>query len=205
MASAEITAPGFINDLFSAFYPLAAASPFIRNLDLEDFRLEWCRAPDVLTHMMPDGHSVTLACLPDRTAASVAEFGAGDGDAWLEMCALWERVRDPLVTSLFTPFPPVMGAARMARDLRAAGMLDFVRLALTPVRRMGQERFSGEGAPLLLTGNAIHSDVGPDASGSGMFGWLLAMLGQGVGFPVPRRGAGPFATALRRRAERFGA
>ena len=205
VASAEVTAPGFVSDLFSAFYPLAAASPVIRDLDLEEFGLDWCRAPDVLTHVMPDGRSVTLAGSPDRTAASVEEFGAGDGDAWLEMCALWQRVRDPLLTSLFTPFPPVTGAARMARDLGAAGMLDFVRLALTPVRRMGQERFTGEGAPLLLTGNAMHSDVGPDASGSGMFGWLLAMLGQDVGFPVPQGGAGQFATALRRRAERYGA
>ena len=49
---------------------------------------------------------------------------------------------------------------------------------------------------LLLTGNAMHSDVPPDAAGSGFFGWLLAMLGQDVGFPVPRGGAGQLASAL---------
>ena len=32
----------------------------------------------------------------------------------------------------------------------------------------------------------MHTDVSPDAAGSGMFGWLLCMLGQDVGFPVPR-------------------
>ena len=32
MRTAEVTAPGFRNDLFSAFYPLAAASPVIREL-----------------------------------------------------------------------------------------------------------------------------------------------------------------------------
>ena len=36
--SSEVTAPGFTNDLFSAFYPLAAASPLIRDLDLEMIR-----------------------------------------------------------------------------------------------------------------------------------------------------------------------
>ena len=57
------------------------------------------------------------------------------------------------------------------------------------MRRLGKEQFRGDGAALLLTGNAMHSDVRPDAAASGMFGWLLAMLGQDVGFPVPQGGA----------------
>ena len=57
---------------------------------------------------------------------------------------------------------------------------------------------------MLLTGNAMHSDVAPDSAGSALFGWLLVMLGQDVGFPVPEGGAGMLATALRRRAESLG-
>src|SRR6201995_4597722 len=34
VASAHGTAPGFVSDLYSAFYPLAAASPVIAALDL---------------------------------------------------------------------------------------------------------------------------------------------------------------------------
>lgn len=45
----------------------------------------------------------------------------------------------------------------------------------------------------------MHSDVPPDAAGSGVFGWLLAMLGQDVGFPVPRGGAQQLASSLQRR------
>ena len=37
--SAEVTAPGYVTDLFSAFYPLAAASPIIRDLHLEEHGL----------------------------------------------------------------------------------------------------------------------------------------------------------------------
>ena len=50
----------------------------------------------------------------------------------------------------------------------------------------------------------MHSDVSPDSAGSALFGWLLVMLGQDVGFPVPEGGAGVLATALRRRAESLG-
>src|SRR6476469_9064864 len=42
--SADVTAPGFSTDLFSAFYPLAAASPVIRGLNLNDHGLVWMHA-----------------------------------------------------------------------------------------------------------------------------------------------------------------
>jgi phytoene dehydrogenase-like protein len=74
-----------------------------------------------------------------------------------------------------------------------------------PVRRLAEENFGGDGAALLLTGNAMHADVPPDAAGSGMFGWLLTMLGQDVGYPVPEGGAQRFADALAGRARAQGA
>ena len=42
--TAEITVPGYRHDLFSAFYPLAAASGVIRSLELERHGLVWCHA-----------------------------------------------------------------------------------------------------------------------------------------------------------------
>ncbi|MBM7775623.1 phytoene dehydrogenase-like protein [Actinokineospora baliensis] len=73
-----------------------------------------------------------------------------------------------------------------------------------PVRRYGEELFAGEGARVLLAGNAMHTDLGPNQAGSAVFGWLLAMLGQDVGFPVPEGGAGSLTAALVRRLESLG-
>jgi phytoene dehydrogenase-like protein len=70
---------------------------------------------------------------------------------------------------------------------------------------MGQELFRGESGRLLLAGNALHADVPVDAPVSGTYGWLLAMLGQDVGFPVPVGGAGQLAAALAARARAAGA
>ena len=109
-----------------------------------------------------------------------------------------------MLDALFTPFPPVRPATRLLRRWGVAGTLDFTRLALLSVRRLGEEEFGSEEARILLSGNAMHSDVSPDSAGSALFGWLLAMLGQDVGFPVPEGGAGMLATALRRRAESLG-
>lgn len=203
--SGHVTAPDFVTDLFSAFYPLAAASPVIKGLDLERHGLHWVKAPAVLGHALPDGRAVVLHDQPERTAASVAEFAPADGQAWLELFESWQRIRDPLLDALFTPFPPVRSTTRILRRLGVQGSLDLARLAVTPVRRFAQERFAGEGAALLLAGNSLHSDLTPDAGGSGIFGYLLAMLGQDVGFPVPQGGAGQLAAALRRRAESHGA
>jgi phytoene dehydrogenase-like protein len=202
--SAEVTAPGFVTDLYSAFYPLAAASPVIRDLELGRFGLEWRSSPDVLAHALDDGRCAVLRADAEGTAAELDRHTPGDGEAWLGMYADWSRVRDPLLDALFTPFPPVRSAARLLRRVRTAGALDLARLAVLPVRRLAEEHFRGEPARLLLSGNALHSDLSPDAACSGVFGWLLAMLGQDVGFPVPRGGAGRLAAALRARAEASG-
>lgn len=203
--SAEVIAPGYVTDLFSAFYPLAQASPVIRDLHLEDHGMRWVHAPAVVGHAFPDGRAAILHRAPERTATGLDEFHPGDGDAWLAMHQQWTAVKGPLLDALFTPFPPVRAMLSVLRTQRLGGLLDLARLGLTPVRRLGAESFGGEGGPALLAGNAMHSDLPPDGAGSGFFGWLLCMLGQDVGFPVPQGGAGVLAESLRRRAEAAGA
>ncbi len=194
--SAEITAPGFRSDLCSAFYPLGAASPVIRELDLGAHGLQWRHAPDVLAHILPDDRCVVLSRDVERTAASVEAFAAGDGAAWRRMYAEWQRLGPALLDTMLRPFPPVRGGVRAAGALGVAGLLRGSRYALLPVRRLAAELFDGEGARLLLAGNAGHTDLGPDMAGSGAFGWVLAMLGQEVGFPVPVGGAERIVDAL---------
>ncbi len=192
----ELTAPGFRNDLFSAFYPLGAASPVIAGLELERHGLRWRRAPEVLAHVLPDDRAVLLSMDLDRTAASVDAFGAGDGAAWQAEFERWQRVRDDLLGVLLRPFPPVRAGVGLLRALGTAEALRFGRMFAQSVRAFGDERFSGQGAPLLLAGNAMHTDLGPDQAGGTAFGWLLAMLGQDIGFPVPEGGAGKLTEAL---------
>ena len=194
--SAEVTAPGFVSDLFSAFYPLGVASPVLRGLHLEQHGLVWRHAPQVLAHPLHDDRAAVLSRDLATTAASVEQLGAGDGDAWRAMAAEWDRLSPGIVGALFTPFPPVRAGARLLRELGAADALRFARFALLPTRRHGEEEFSGQGGPLLLAGNALHTDLTPTAPGSAVFGWLLAMLGQEVGFPVPEGGSGRLTDAL---------
>ena len=196
--------PDFVTDLFSAFYPLGAASPVIKGLDLARYGLEWSHSPHVLAHVLPDDRCAVLSRDVDVTAASLDTFAAGDGDSWRRLATQWAELEDQILGALFTPFPPVRSAAGLLRRAGIADALRLARLGLTSVRRFGEENFNGDGGPILFGGNALHADLSPDSAGSAVFGWLLAMLGQSVGFPVPVGGAGALADALVRRLDAVG-
>jgi len=202
--SDESAHPGYVTDLFSAFYPLGAASPALSALDLQAHGLRWSHAPAVLAHLLPDDRAAMLHRDPERTMASLDEFAAGDGAAWRRLVDQFERLREPALQALFRPFPPVGPGLKLVRTLGTAELLRLARFALTPVRRAGEERFRGEGGTLLLAGNALHTDLPPEGAGSAVYGWILAMLGQTVGFPVPVGGSGALIDALVRRLESRG-
>jgi phytoene dehydrogenase-like protein len=197
--SAELTHPGYVHDVFSAFYPLGAASPVMRALDLPAYGLRWRRSPLVLAHPTADGRCVVLSTAIGETAQSLEEYAPSDGDSWRDVYASYERIADPLIDAMTAPIPPVRGATRLALALGPRGLLEFARTSLLSVRRLAEEHFCGEGGALLLAGNALHSDVDPSAAPSGFLGWYLTCLGQQHGFPVPEGGAGQLTAALVRR------
>ena len=197
--SDEHLEPGFVSDRFSAFYPLGIVSPHLRRLALEDWGLEWVRPPVTLAHPTEGGPAAVLSVDRHATAATLDQFAPGDGDAWLALQDEWDRIEEPLIASLMSPFPPLRAGARLAMAVgrRNAGVL--ARRALLSVRRMAEEHFGGAGGGLLLAGSALHADLTPETATSGFLGWLLAGIGQAHGWPVPRGGSSALTTAMARR------
>jgi phytoene dehydrogenase-like protein len=202
--SSELIEPGFVNDEFSAFYPLAAASPVIRRMHLEDYGLRWRRSPLVLAHPSADGTCPYLSMDLDETVEGLNAIASGDGDEWRRLFDLYTRVRDGILTTLLSPFPPVRGTIGLLRALKPSELLRFARFATLPVRRLTEESFSSDAAARLLAGNALHADFPPETALGGFFGWILMALGQDEGFPVPEGGAGKLAEALVKRLEHRG-
>ncbi|WP_129843252.1 NAD(P)/FAD-dependent oxidoreductase [Streptomyces sp. RFCAC02] len=197
--------PDHVHDTFSSFYPLAVSSPVLRSLHLERWGLRWRHAPSVLAHPLPDGRCAVLHRDRDVTAASLEAFAPGDGDAYLRLAALWDRLGDRVMDAILAPFPPVRAAARLAARLPGrGGGLRTLRMLALPARRFGAEHFAGEGGPLLFTGAGLHADFSPEMPGSGAFGLLMVMLGQHHGWPVPEGGAGELTAALVRRLRERG-
>src|ERR1700722_11591587 len=53
--SRELTLPGFLHDICSCVHPMAAGSPFLKTLHLEDFGLRWIQPEFALAHPLDGG------------------------------------------------------------------------------------------------------------------------------------------------------
>src|SRR5881409_1595648 len=95
--SGELIEPGFVNDRYSAFYPLGAASPVFRRLGLE---IPWRHAPLVLAHPALDRDPAGTTMGPD----------------WPALLQAWERAEPGVLLGLVTPFPQLRAAALLALE-----------------------------------------------------------------------------------------
>ena len=143
--TAELTLPGFRSDVFSAFYPLGIASPILRRLRLDEHGLEWVHAPLVVAHPHADGRCAVLSRDLAETAASLDAFAPGDGEAWERLYGRWLRLRGPVLSGLFSLFPPVRAGLSLATRMPPRDLLRLARFALLPVRRLAEEEFCGAG------------------------------------------------------------
>lgn len=194
--SAELVEPGYTNDCFSSFFPLAVASPAIAGLGLGDHGLRWMRSQLVLAHPARDGSCPVVSSDLDETAASLEGLCSGDGAAWRHLYGGWERAGATLLRGVLSPFPPVRAGLSLAATVGPTEAAHLARFCMVPVRRLGEEELSGEASRRLLAGAALHADLSPEAALSGLYGWILCCLAQSCGWPVAEGGAGRVTDAL---------
>src|SRR5579875_3718122 len=116
-STAELTLPGFRNDVGSSCFPMAVASPFFQSLPLEEFGLEWIEPPTPLAHPLDDGTAVVLEHDVEATAA---QFEEHDARAWRAL--LNPSVRDwPRVVEGF--MRPLAGAPKHPVTMATFGVV----------------------------------------------------------------------------------
>jgi phytoene dehydrogenase-like protein len=200
-SSSQLTLPGFVHDHCAGFVPMAAASPAIRELELEQDGLVWIDPPHVMAHPFDDGTAIALHRDVGATIASLGRAGPGWEAAMKRMLPLAE----PLVQSVLSPLPPMRPALRLAAGLRTE-LAEWTRKLLGSVEALGLDLFDGDSrATAWLAGSAQHSGLPPSTTVSGAFGFLLQLMAHSHGWPLPQGGMGELADALVRRAEREGA
>ena len=141
--------PDFVHDTFSSFYPLVAISPAMRELRLEEHGLAWSHAPAVAGTPYRDGGWAVLHRDRQRTARELDATDPGDGETWLRLCEMWDRLGDDLVETLMSPFPPVRQAGRTALQVPGRGGATLLRSALGSAAGLTR-RFRGDRARMLL-------------------------------------------------------
>src|SRR4051794_13051620 len=183
-SSGAVTLDGYVHDHCAGFVPMTAASPAMRELELERDGVTWVNPPTVLAHPFDDGTAIALHRDVERTVASLG----GAGEAWRTAMDELLPVAQSLTEAVLSPLPPVRAPVRLAVSLRRDG-LEWARRLLGSVEALGLDIFDGDTrATAWLAGSAQHSGLPPTTAGSGAFGLLLQLLGHRHGWPFPAGG-----------------
>ncbi|WP_348270216.1 NAD(P)/FAD-dependent oxidoreductase [Edaphobacter paludis] len=182
--TAELTLPRFRHDVGSSVYPLGVASPFFRQLPLEQFGLRWIEPAAAMAHPLADGSAVMLEHSVEATAAGLGEDAAA-----------WRRLMDPLVEGwpelCGELLGPVLHVPRHPLLLARFGVF-----AMLPATALGKMLFGGERARALFAGCAAHSVRPLESVMSAAVGLVLGAAGHAVGWPIAEGGAQAISNAL---------
>jgi phytoene dehydrogenase-like protein len=192
--TAEITEPGFVHDVLSAWHPLWVGGAAHAQLgdDLVARGLEYLNTALPTATAFPDGQASFLLREAEGNARAV-------GPEWPEMLARFWPNADfafgVLGTELWSPSGLALGA-RAFRRLGRRGLAAFAGDLLQTSRDWLQQTFESELAHGLLAPWVLHTGLGPDAAASGFMTQVIAVAVQEGGMPIPRGGGGRLVDAL---------
>jgi len=180
----ELTLPGFKHDVCSAIHPLAAGSPFLRTLPLEDYGLEWIQPEFALAHPFDDGSAAVLSRSLDETAKALGS----DGGAYRRLMRPFVENWDDFSAAVLGPLQ------RLPRSpLLLARFGVHARRSATG---LATSAFEGEQARALFTGLAAHANIPLTKPMTASFGLVLGSAAHAVGWPIPRGGSQNIADAM---------
>jgi phytoene dehydrogenase-like protein len=181
--SEALTLPGFVHDVCSSVYPLAAASPFFGSLPLQALGAEWVHPPLPVAHPLDGSDAVVISGSVGETIADLGEDRVAYARLFAPLADRWQALVDDVLAPPHVPRHPWL----LAR---------FGREALQPAAAVATRRFRGARARALFAGLAAHSTLRLDARPSAAVGLLLGALAHAVGWPFVRGGASRLAEAL---------
>jgi phytoene dehydrogenase-like protein len=181
--SAELTLPGFRHDVCSAVHPMGAASPWFRELPLQQFGLEWITPPAAAAHPL-DGTEAAL--LANRLEETVERLGA-DGKSYARwvgsIAARWNELAPDLLKPIGLPAHPFT-------------YVGFGAKAILPATALAKLAFKSPKGRALFAGNAAHSILPLSDLASSAIGLVLCAVAHVHGWPVPRGGSQAITDAL---------
>jgi phytoene dehydrogenase-like protein len=192
--SAEVTAPGYLHDVFSAWHPLWVGGPAHAQLgeDLARHGLEYLNTDFPTGTIFPDGESGFLLRTADANAAEL-------GEEWHAVLADFSPNADLAFGILGTELWSRGGAAlalKAVRRLGRSGARDFAGRLLVSARDWLETAFASPKAHGVLAPWVLHTGLGPDAAGSGYMAQVIGVAVQEGGMPIPRGGGARLAEAL---------
>lgn len=190
MRTAELMQPGVHHDICSAIHPMAASSPFLKQLPLSDFGLEWIQPQYPVAHPLDNGKAVVMQRSLEATANDLGIDSASYKNLMQPIAENWDALTNDFLGPLTIPKHPFL----MAR---------FGLNAIQPAQRL-QKKFETEEAKALFAGLAAHSILPLDAPVTAAIGLVLGAAGHSVGWPLPKGGSQSIANAMTRYLQSLG-
>src|SRR5213596_514876 len=202
----ELTEPGFLHDVFSAWHPLWVGGAAHAELgdELAARGLEYLNTDYPSATLYPDGEAAFLLRSADANAEELDRHAVGDGDAWRQMLDGFFPNADLALGVLGTELWSKDGLAlgvKAYRRLGRRGVAEFTGNVLASSRDWLTSTFASERAHGLLAPWVLHAGLGPDAAASGFMTQVIGFAVQEGGMPIPRGGGARLVDALVRLIE----
>ncbi len=210
VASAELTRPGFVHDMFATNMNLFLGSPVAAELggELERNGLRFATCARPFANVYPGGRALRVSQDREATVAELERHDPSDAEGWRELDALYERLSPALFAlygSRLDARSLVALASEQAPALGAEGARELARLLVSSTRELAEAYLHSPEAHALLACWGMHLDFGPDVSGGAMFPFLEAFTDMRTGISLAEGGASRLIDALVAVGEGFGA
>ena len=200
--TAELTEPGYLHDVFSAWHPLWVGGAAHAELgdELAARGLEYLNTDHPTATLFPDGEAAFLLRSTEANVAELGEEWRGAVESFLPNADLAFGV---LGTELWSREGARLGL-RTYRRLGRRGAVEFTGNVLASSRDWLTQTFASERAHGVLAPWVLHTGLGPDAAGSGFMTQVIGVAVQEGGMPIPRGGGARLVDALVRLVEDHG-
>ena len=197
--TAELTEPGYLHDVFSAWHPLWVGGAAHAELgdELAARGLEYLNTEYPSATLFPDGEATFLLRSTEANVAELGEDWRGAVEAFLPNADLAFGV---LGTELWSKDGLGLGL-RAYRRLGRRGALEFTGNVLASSRDWLTQTFASARTHGVLAPWVLHTGLGPDAAASGFMTQVIGVAVQEGGMPIPRGGGARLVEALVRLIE----
>jgi len=189
--SAELTLPGFVHDICSTVYAMVVCSPFLRELPLNQYGLNWAFPLAPLAHPLDDGSAAMLHHSLDETVQSLGADGATYRKLVGDLVARWQDLLQDAFAPPGMPKHPFFFA-------------EFGLRAIRPAASLARAHFKTERGRALFAGLAAHSILPLEKLTTSAAALILAVTGHAAGWPFARGGSQQLTAALVKYLESLG-
>ncbi len=202
---------GYKIDVGSSAHFMIHQTPVIKELQLEDYGLEYIEMDPFMSYPLPDRRGVIhFRRDVEQTIESIKEVSPVDGDNYRDFIEFWTRINKGVLKAFLVPpkgskmFTEIAkGQMRDGSMFKKGEQVDGLRRILSSYGQVVDEAFESPYVKAAMLWFAAQSGPTPDQSATGDFAGWQAMLHQSGG-KRPKGGSGMLTQAMKRKIEAHG-